>query len=108
MKQDTTNSKQDDFATMYEQSLATMENFKPGQLVETTIVSIAKDCIFLQLGGKSEGILERDELADQDGQLSVKEGDSIKVYFLQSRNGELRFTTKISGDKAGSAMLEQA
>jgi small subunit ribosomal protein S1 len=93
---------------MFEQSLATMETFKPGQLLETTIVSISKDCIFLQLGGKSEGILERDELLDKDGQLSVMEGDRIKVYFLQSRNGELRFTTKISGDKAGSAMLEQA
>ncbi|MBU0928989.1 MAG: S1 RNA-binding domain-containing protein [Spirochaetes bacterium] len=85
-----------------------MERLQPGQMVETQIVSISKDSIFLQLSGKSEGVLERAELADQDGNLSVKEGDTVKVYFLNSRNGEMNFTTRISGDKAGSAMLESA
>jgi small subunit ribosomal protein S1 len=30
------------------------------------------------------------------------------VYFLRANNGELQFTTRISGDSAGPAMLEQA
>ncbi|HCM28515.1 MAG: 30S ribosomal protein S1 [Treponema sp. GWB1_62_6] len=85
-----------------------MNKLKPGQLVETQIVSISKDCIFLQLSGKSEGVLDRAELADQDGNISVKEGDTIKAYFLESKNGEMTFTTKISGDKAGSSLLENA
>jgi len=96
------------FASLFENSLSKMESLQPGQLVETTIVSISKDCIFLQLSGKSEGILERAELADQDGNLSVKEGDPIKAFFLHSKNGEMIFTTRISGDKAGSAVLENA
>jgi small subunit ribosomal protein S1 len=97
-----------DFASLYENSLTKMNKLQAGQMVETQIVSISKDCIFLQLSGKSEGVLDRAELADQNGNISVKEGDTIKAFFLESKNGEMRFTTKISGDKAGSALLENA
>jgi small subunit ribosomal protein S1 len=47
-------------------------------------------------------------MTDPDGTLTVKVGDSIRAFFLYSKNGEMHFTTKISGDKAGSALLEEA
>jgi small subunit ribosomal protein S1 len=71
-------------------------------------VSISKDSVFLQLNGKSEGIVDRDELLDKDGELRVKVGDQLRVFFLKADNGELRFTTKISGKEAGAEMLAQA
>jgi len=101
-------SKADDLAKMYEQSFSGMGYFKPGQAVETEVVSISKDCVFLQLNGKSEGILDRDELTDKDGNLTVKVGDRLRVIFLDAENGEMRFTTRISGNAAGPEMLEQA
>jgi small subunit ribosomal protein S1 len=101
-------SKAGDLAKMYEQSFSGMGYFKPGQAVETEVVSISKDCVFLQLNGKSEGILDRDELTDKDGNLTVKVGDRLRVCFLNAENGEMRFTTRISGNAAGPEMLEQA
>ncbi|MCK5199456.1 MAG: S1 RNA-binding domain-containing protein, partial [Spirochaetales bacterium] len=85
-----------------------MNKLEPGQLIEAEIVSISGDCIFLQLSGKSEGQLDAAEMTDKDGNLTVNEGDTIKAYFLSSQNGEMHFTTKISGDKAGKAVLENA
>ena len=108
MKPTNRDSQADELAKMYEQSFSGFTTFKPGQAVETEVVSISKDSIFLQLTGKSEGILERDELTDEEGKLSVKVGDRIRVFFLKAENGELRFTTKISGKEAGAEMLEQA
>ena len=108
MKQYNAETSSSDFATLFDSTLTKMERLQPGQLVETQIVSISKDSIFLQLSGKSEGVLERAELADQDGNLSVKEGDTVKVFFLNSKNGEMNFTTRISGEKAVPAMLENA
>ena len=108
MKQYNADTSTGDFAKLFESTLTKMERLQPGQMVETQIVSISKDSIFLQLSGKSEGVLERAELTDQDGNLSVKEGDTVKVYFLDSKNGEMNFTTRISGEKAGPAMLESA
>jgi len=108
MKQYNADTTTSDFATLFESTLTKMEKLQPGQMVETQIVSISKDSIFLQLSGKSEGVLERAELADQDGNLSVKEGDTVKVFFLNSKNGEMNFTTRIRGEKAGPAILESA
>ena len=98
----------EDFASLYEDSLSGMDSLEPGQQIETTIVSISGDSIFLELSGKSEGILDRAELADSEGNVSVREGDKIKAFYPYSKNGEMHFTTKISGDKAGNAVLEQA
>jgi small subunit ribosomal protein S1 len=97
-----------DFASFFERSISKSNRLAPGQMVETHIVSISGDTVFLELSGKSEGILDRAELADQDGRLAVKEGDKITVFFQDAKNGEMRFTTKISGDKAGQAVLENA
>ena len=99
---------ENNFAALFENSLFEMKSMEPGQLIETEIVSISGDCIFLQLSGKSEGLLDIAEMTDRDGNLSVKEGDKIKVFFLSSQNGEMHFTTRISGDKAGKAVLENA
>jgi small subunit ribosomal protein S1 len=96
-----------DFASMYE-SFTAVNKLKPGQMVETQIVSISGDSVFLQLSGKSEGVMDRAELVDKDGTCIAKEGDVIKAFFLESKNGEMRFTTKIAGEKAGSALLENA
>ena len=100
--------KEDSFADLFEQSFSGMETLEPGQSIETTIVSISGENVFLHLSGKSEGVLDAAELTDKNGKLTVEEGDSIKVFFLSSQNGEMRFTTKIRGDKAGKAVLENA
>ncbi|AEJ20153.1 30S ribosomal protein S1 [Gracilinema caldarium] len=82
--------------------------FQPGQMIESRIVSISNDTVFLELNGKSEGILEKAELLDKNGELTLKEGDTIKAFFLKAQNGELHFTTRISGEKADLSILEEA
>jgi small subunit ribosomal protein S1 len=85
-----------------------MKMFEPGQQIETKIVAISGDTIFIDLNSKSEGILDRAELTDGNGNLTVKEGDTLKVFFLSSEDDEMHFTTKLSGDKAGKDILESA
>jgi small subunit ribosomal protein S1 len=108
MKPLNSDSNASDLEKMYEQSFSGMGYFKPGQALETEVVSISKDSVFLQLGGKSEGIIDRDELTDKDGNLTVKAGDRLRVFFLAAENGEMRFTLRISGNAAGAEMLQQA
>ena len=108
MNQDHPRSNEDDFASLFENSYTDMESMEPGQSIETEIISISGDYIFLQLNGKSEGLLDAAEMMDKNGNLTVQEGDTIKVFFLSSKNGEMVFTTRISGDKAGKNVLENA
>ncbi|MBQ3835847.1 MAG: S1 RNA-binding domain-containing protein, partial [Treponema sp.] len=65
-----------------------MEKLEIGQQIETEIVAISSDTIFLDLSSKSEGVLLKAELADENGNVSVKEGDKIKVFYLGEKNGE--------------------
>ena len=82
--------------------------FEIGEAFETVIVAITDSTIFVDLSAKSEGVVDRAELADENGNVRVKEGDKITVYFTGEVRGEMRFTTKIAGDKADNSMLENA
>ncbi len=99
---------ENDFAQMLEESFTESKSMRPGEQIETEIVSISGDTVFLQLNGKSEGLMDRAELIDKDGNLTAEAGDKIKVFFLSAKNGEMHFTTKISGDKAAKAVMETA
>ena len=100
------NNNEEKFADLLENSISGNDSLEPGQLIEAKVVAISGDCIFLYLGGKSEGQLDAAEMTDKDGNLTVKEGDTIKAYFVSSQNGEMNFTTRISSDKVGKAVLE--
>lgn len=85
-----------------------MNFLEPGQEIETEIVAINGDSVFLDLNTKSEGVLDSSELIDKNGNLKANVGDKIKVFFLGSNHGEMKFTTKIAGESADKSMLENA
>jgi small subunit ribosomal protein S1 len=81
---------------------------KPGQRVEARIVKITPEWVFIDVGGKHEGYLDRKEFVDAEGKLTVKEGGTIRPYFLSSQHNEKLFTTKVGAGAAGRAFLEDA
>ena len=86
------------FAEMFQETAATTkEQLRPGQKIEATVVRIAKDWIFLDLGAKSEGAVAKNEFTDEEGNLTVAEGDRVQVYFLSQKKNERLFTAKVSG-----------
>ena len=99
---------EESFAELLQGSFVKPVRYNPGQKVKAKIVKISAEWIFLDLGGKSEGYLDRKELLDEEGNLSVKEGDLMEAYFLSTDNNEMRFTTRITGGDAGRHYLEEA
>ncbi len=96
------------FAELLEESIGETGIFRPGQVVEAKIVRITPEWVFLDVGGKSEGYLDARELLDDSGEMTAKEGDLIRVYFLSSRQGEKHFTTRIMSAESGRAFMEEA
>jgi len=99
---------EESFAAMFEKSFVQRTRLEAGQMVETVIVKISGDWIFLDLGGKGEGYLEKKEMLDEAGNLTVKEGDLVRAYFLSSENNEMHFTTKIGSGPEKQNQLEDA
>jgi small subunit ribosomal protein S1 len=95
------------FAELFDITTVRRDFLTPGEKIEATIVKITQDWIFLDLGGKSEGYMDRKELADEEGNLSVKEGDSLTAYFLSSKFNEKLFTTKIGAGDSARTYIEE-
>ena len=100
-------SEEKSFAELFEETEVRKDFLNPGQKIEAAIVKITQDWIFLDLGGKSEGYLDRKELADENGNISVKEGDTVEAYFLSSKHNEKLFTTKIGAGDSARTHIEE-
>ncbi|MCL2669279.1 MAG: 30S ribosomal protein S1 [Syntrophaceae bacterium] len=96
------------FAELFAESEPERSRMKPGDRVDAVIVKITADWVFIDLGGKHEGVLDRKEFVDKEGTLTVAEGQTIKAYFLSSRNNDKHFTTRVAAGDAGRAVLEDA
>ena len=108
INKDASAGSEENFAEMFEKSFKKQGRLEPGQMVEAMIVKITGEWIFLDLGGKGEGYLDRKELADEAGNLTVKEGDIVRAYFQSSANNEMHFTTKIGSGPGKQTQLEDA
>jgi (E)-4-hydroxy-3-methyl-but-2-enyl pyrophosphate reductase len=77
-----------DFATMFEQSLKTLNT---GDVVKGTVVEVRNNEVIVDLGFKSDGILTADNLTDdpyvKPSDL-VKVGDEIEVYVVGVNDAE--------------------
>jgi len=84
-----------------------LKKLTTGQKVKATIVGIDGETMFLDVGTKSEGLIDSSEFLDSDGKVSVTIGDAIDVYCIKSGPSGLIFTARL-GSGAGSAHLEEA
>jgi small subunit ribosomal protein S1 len=107
----TTDNEENDgesFAELFEKSATRTNWLEPGQKLTARVLKVSAEWIFIDTGQKGEGVVDRKEFLDLDGNLTVKEGDNITAYFLSSSHGEMRFTTRLGGGASGSAQLEDA
>ncbi len=105
----------EDFAALLkqydqEQGKQTQRTPQVGDKVQGTIVSIGGDNLYVDLGSKSEGILEAAEFTDADGNLTLKVGDRVQTLVTgkDEQSGSLLLGTRRGHKVHGSAELEQA
>ncbi len=73
-----------EFETLFEESLRTV---KPGGVVKGRVVGITSTHVLIDVGYKSEGGIPIQEFSDRHGNLQVKVGDEVDVFF-ESPEGE--------------------
>ena len=104
------------FEEMLKGSLSKDRKLAVGDKVEATIVQIGKESVFVDVGTRSEGVLPRMEV-EKDGELTVKVGDVVTVFYSGRRDGAMAFTRRLgsggaedrkAGNEAVLAMLRDA
>jgi small subunit ribosomal protein S1 len=68
----------DDFRRLFEES---MRAVKPGEVVRGRVVSVGRDQVTVDIGYKSEGQIPISEFSSRGGDIGIKEGDEIDVFF---------------------------
>jgi small subunit ribosomal protein S1 len=102
---------EEDFAAMLAASeVGTKRTKRPktGDLVKGKIISLGKDTVFVDLGGKAEGTLERSQVSDSEGKLLVKIGDTIEARVSADAGGVLTLRVKLGRGPEARAELQQA
>lgn len=97
-----------DFSTFMDIRLPELSSLTPGKKIRATVVSANDEWIFLDIGDKSEGVVARVEFTDKEGALTVRPGDPVEVFFLQSGKNGKRFTRSLGGHDTSLAELEEA
>jgi small subunit ribosomal protein S1 len=105
------------FADLLNASIHTDIRIKVGEVADGTVISIGKENIFLDLGTRAEGMVDREEFTHK-GQLTVKEGETVQVLVSAFRDGMFHCTSRLhqagrsdsrqSKDSPTLAMLREA
>jgi small subunit ribosomal protein S1 len=80
--------REENFADLLEAYPMTPEvDFRPGDVVEGTVVKITQEHVFVDLGAKSEGIADSAEFLDEGGRCTVAEGDRVELKVISTTDG---------------------
>ncbi|MGO9014952.1 MAG: S1 RNA-binding domain-containing protein [Dissulfurispiraceae bacterium] len=88
---------EESFAALLEKNGAVSVRLTPGQKVRARVISISGDAVYIDLGGKSEGMITLSEFIDENGICGVREGDVVDAFFLSVQDGIRNLTTLLNG-----------
>ncbi|MEW6673148.1 MAG: 30S ribosomal protein S1 [Thermodesulfobacteriota bacterium] len=101
MSDDIDNEKEheeESFADLFESYSSGMkDDLKVGDKISARIISIGKDSVFLDTGSKVDGVVERTEMLDKNGNMPYHEGDQIELFVVSQNEHEIRLSKAIAG-----------
>jgi small subunit ribosomal protein S1 len=95
------------FSDMFE---ASMNPVQAGDIVTGTIVSVESGIVIIDIGYKSEGIVQASEFTDKDGNISVSVADEVDVYVESAGDagGDLKLSFERARQQQVWKKIEQA
>lgn len=94
-----------EFNNLLEEDLAG-RSLSVGQVVDGTVVQISEDGVFVDIGAKSEGHLELDQIV-QEELAKLQVGDPLKVRIIKKVDGEYKLSKKsVDFELAWNHLLE--
>lgn len=91
----------DEFARLFAASENRLEKrVKVGDRISAEIINIGEDNIFVDTGTKIDGVVEKGELLDAEGNFPFKDGDTIDLYVVAVSENEIRLSKALSGSAA--------
>ncbi|MDF1562408.1 MAG: 30S ribosomal protein S1 [Deltaproteobacteria bacterium] len=100
---------EESFEALLEQSLAERpigRQPRLGEKITGMVVSISSEWVIVDLGAKTEGVIEAAELMDDEGQLTVKVGDELDAFVSAVDDG-VRLSRRVRPESGSDEALRQ-
>jgi small subunit ribosomal protein S1 len=98
---------EESFADLFESySDATSEDLRVGDKVKGKIISVGRDAVFVDTGTKIDGVVDKEELLDQDRLFPYEEGDLLELYVVSVDENEIALSRALSGRGSPVVMQE--
>ncbi len=83
-----------DFAAMLGNTAT--EQVEQGMIITGSLVAVSGEWAFVDLGGKTEGLLAVSEIKDKEGNLTVGIGEAVEAFVVSTRGGEVKLSKSLS------------
>ncbi len=105
---DDNENKDESFAELFEEYSADInDDIQLGDRIEGKIISIGTKSAYIDTGSMSDGVVEKKELLDENGELLFAAGDIIELYVVSMNESEIILSKSLSG-AANADMLYDA
>lgn len=103
-----TQNNQENFQELLQNSDIQLESeLKVGDLILGKIIKIGKDNVHIDTGTKTDGVLPKQELTDESGDVPYQEGETLELYIVSMKHGEIQLARSM-GKEGDLEQLEQA
>lgn len=101
-------AKDESFAELFEEYSADInDDIQLGDRIEGKIISIGENSIYIDTGSISDGVVDKKELIDENGELPFSPGDTVDLYVVSMSESEIILSKALSG-AANANMLKDA
>ena len=101
-------STEESFAELFEAyDNHTKDDIRVGDKISGEVISIGRDSVFVDTGTRIDGVVEKGELLNEDGELTCGVGDVLELYAISVRGGEIRLSKAVAGG-GGIELLQDA
>ena len=89
---------EESFAELFESYQAGMsENLKVGDKVSGNIIAMDNSNVFVDTGTKIDGVVDKGELVDENGEFPYTHGDRLELYVVGVDESEIKLSKAVSG-----------
>lgn len=97
-----------EFAALMEASLAERGGeINVGDRITGSVIAITETTLVVDTGTKLDGIADKAEFLEEDGELTVHEGDTVTLYVVSVHGDEVTLSKALSG-QGGAEVLREA
>ncbi|HMA68038.1 MAG TPA: 30S ribosomal protein S1 [Desulfosalsimonadaceae bacterium] len=101
-------SENEDFGSLFESYMNDMApEVRVGDKISGEIIVIGQDSVFLNTGSKIDGVVEKSELLDENGEFPYKVGDRVDLYVISTTDSEIQLSKSV-GQAGGRELLYDA